>query len=72
MLKIQFGYLHIGIPDVQDQEKDTAHIYHSAKLSPCVEVQLKIAEKRVNCLRLGDLPDVLQLHLCLKINFDID
>ena len=46
VLEIQFGYIHLGIPDVQDQEKNTAHVYHSAKLSPCVEVQLKIAEKQ--------------------------
>ena len=72
MLEIQFRYIHIGIPDVQDQEKNIAHVYHTAKLSPCVEVQLKIAENRVNYLRLGDLPDFLQLQLCLKINFNID
>ena len=43
-------FIYIGIPDVQDQEKDTAHVYHLAKLSPCVEAQLKIAEKRVKII----------------------
>ena len=34
----------VHLPDIQNKEEDVAHLDHSPKLPPCLDVQLKIAE----------------------------
>ena len=33
------------LPDVENEEEDVAHLYHSPELPPCLYVQLKVAER---------------------------
>ena len=41
------------LPDVENEEKDVAHLYHSPELPPCLYVQLKVAEREFDT-RVGE------------------
>ena len=56
---------HPYLPDVKNEKKDVAHLDHSPELPPCLDVQLKVAEREFETQgsRVGGQKTLIETYL---------